>query len=304
MSKAVVFTEYGGPDVLTVIDTDTPTPGPKQIRVRVKAAGVQPFDCLFRSGAARQWVPATFPQRLGNEFAGVVDALGEGVAAVAVGDEVIGWAMLGSIAEHVVVPAGDIVAKPASMPWSEAGALSASGQTASTALDRLRITSGDTVLIHAAAGGVGSFAVQIARARGATVIGTASVKNHDYLRSLGATPVLYGDGLVERVRAAAPGGIDAALVAVGSDEALHASIELVHEKSRVATVAFQPLADKLGIARVTTERSSARLSELTQLYANGKLGVSIQTTYRFEQAADAHRAMETGHVRGKIAFVA
>jgi enoyl reductase len=304
MSKALVFTEHGGPEVLTVIEVVVPKPGPKQIRVRVKAAGVQPFDCLFRSGAARQWVPAAFPQRLGNEFAGVIDAVGEGVTAVSVGDEVIGWAILGSIAEHVVVSTSDVVAKPANMPWPEAGALSASGQTASTALDRLRVGDGDTVLIHAAAGGVGSFAVQIAKARGAAVVGTASEKNHDYLRSLGATPVLYGNGLVQRIRVVAPHGVDAALVAVGSDEALHASLELTRDKTRIGTVAFQPLAEKLGVARLSTERSASRLGTLTKLYAEGKLRISIQQTYRLEEAADAHRLVEAGHVRGKIAFVA
>src|SRR5258706_11393794 len=128
MSKALIFAEYGGPEVLQVIDVEPPRPGHGQVRVRVHAAGIQPFDCLFRSGAARQWVPAAFPQRIGNELAGVVDAVGGGVS-LAVGDEVLGWAMLGATAEHVVVPATDVVAKPASMTWPEAGALSASGQT-------------------------------------------------------------------------------------------------------------------------------------------------------------------------------
>jgi enoyl reductase len=302
MSKALIFAEYGGPEVLRVIDVEPQRPGRGQVRVRVQAAGIQPFDCLFRSGAARQWVPATFPQRIGNEFAGVVDEVGDGVA-LAVGDEVLGWAMLGATAEHVVVPATHVAAKPATMSWPEAGALSASGQTASTALDRLRVAERDTVLIHAAAGGVGSLAVQIARAQGARVIGTASERNHEYLREIGATPVAYGDGLVERVGAAAPHGVDAALVAVGTEEALRTSLELVRDRARVGTVAFQPLADQLGIARITTERSAARLAELTRLHAAGQLRVSIQGTYRLDQAAEAHRVMETGHVRGKLAFV-
>jgi enoyl reductase len=167
---------------------------------------VQPFDCLFRSGAAHQWTPATFPQRLGNEFAGIIDALGEDVTEFASGDEVLGWAMLTSYAEHVMVGVEAIVAKPPEMPWTEAGVLSASGQTAAAALAQLGVGEGegDTVLIHAAAGGVGTFAAQIAKARSASVIGTASEHNHDYVRSLGAIPVAYGDGLTERVRAAAP----------------------------------------------------------------------------------------------------
>jgi len=254
MSRAVVFREYGGPEVLHVIDVEAPTPGPGQLRVRVKAAGIQPFDCLFRSGAAQQWVPATFPQRLGNELAGVVDALGEGVTAFPVGTEVLGWAMLGSIADHVVVSAHEVVAKPAAMSWAEAGALSASGQTASTAWERLGLREGETVLVHAAAGGVGSFAVQLARASGAHVIGTASERNHDYVRSLGATPVRYGDGLVERIRAAAPRGVDAALVAVASDEALYASLDVVRDKNRIGTVAFHPLASSASRGSAPTAR--------------------------------------------------
>ncbi len=163
MSKTVVFNTYGDADVLHLVDDDAPQPGPGQVRVRVKAAGVQPFDCLFRSGAARQWVQARFPQRIGNEFAGVIDAVGEGVTVFSTGDEVLGWAMLASYAEHVVVAAEQIVAKSAGMPWAEAGVMSASGQTASTALMELGVGKDDTVLIHAAAGGVGTYAVQIAR---------------------------------------------------------------------------------------------------------------------------------------------
>jgi enoyl reductase len=302
MSRALIFAEYGGPEVLKAIEMHLPPPGYGQLRIRTKAAGIQPFDCLFRSGAAKQWVPATFPQRIGNEFAGVVDEVGE-AAMFSVGDAVLGWAMLASTAEHIVVPETDVVAKPATMTWPEAGALAASGQTASTALDRLRVAEGDTVLVHAAAGGVGSIAVQLAKIRGALVIGTASERNHDYLRGLGATPVNYGDGLVERVRALAPRGVDAALIAVGSEEALRTSLEVVRDRARVGTVAFQPLADKLGIARISTERSATRLGELTRLCAAGKMRVSIQETYRLEQASEAHRTMETGHVRGKIAFV-
>ncbi len=300
MSKVVVFTTYGDPDVLHTIDADPPPPGPGQVRVQVKAAGVQPFDCLFRGGGARQWVPARFPQRLGNEFAGIVDALGAGVTAFSSGDEVLGWAMLASYAAHVVVGVEDIVAKPAGMPWTEAGVVSASGQTAATALTQLAVGTDDTVLIHAAAGGVGTFAVQIARARGAIVIGTASERNHAYLRSLGAIPVAYGDGLTERVRAVAPEGVDTALDASGTVEALRASIELVGDKNRIGTTAFQPAADELGIRRLSTTRSAAQLSALTDLYTAGKLRVVIQRAYPLVDAAEAHRAMETGHVRGKI----
>jgi enoyl reductase len=301
VSKAVVFSQYGGPDVLHVMTVPPASPGPGLVRVSVKAAGVQPFDSLFRSGAAHQWMPAVFPQRLGNEFAGIVDMVGEGVEEVGVGDQVFGWAMLASYAEHVLVPTSDIVSKPDGLPWPDAGVLPASGQTAMTALDLLGVGEGDTVLIHAAAGGVGSFAVQIARAAGATVIGTASQRNHEYLQALGAIPVAYGDGLADRVRALTS-RITAALDASGTIEALRASVELVDDRQRTGTVAFQPAADALGVRRLGTQRSADRLRRLADLYNRTQLTVEIQQTYPLEHAAHAHHAIDTGHVRGKLAL--
>lgn len=303
VSRAVVFDSYGDPDVLYVLETDRPSPTDGQVRVRVEAAGVQPFDALFRRGDAHQWVPASFPQRLGNEFAGIVDEVGAGVDSFAVGDEVLGWAMLSAYSDHVVVMPEQLVEKPSAMPWEQAAVLSASGQTAATALTALAVGEADTVLVHAAAGGVGSFAVQIAVASGARVIGTASPANHDYLRSLGAIPVSYGDGLAERARSAAPAGVDAALDAAGTLEALRSSLDLVSDKDRIGTTAFQPAARELGVQQLSTERSTSRLAELVDLWNEGKLRVDIQRTYPFSEAADAHRAIETGHVRGKLVLV-
>lgn len=303
MSKAVVFDAYGGPDVLRTIDDDPPQPGPGQVRVRVRAAGVQPFDCLFRSGTAAQWMPASFPQQLGNEFAGVVDGIGEAVTEFSSGDEVLGWARLCAYAEHVVAGVQDIVGKPAEMPWTEAGVLSASGQTAATALRQLDVGRDDTLLVHAGGGGVGTFAVQIARARGATVIATASERNHGYLRSIGAIPVAYGNGLAERVRAAAPRGVDATLDAAGTAEALRASLELV-DKDRIGTVAFSPAARELDIRHITTERSASQLAGLLELYTADELRIVIQDQYPLEHATRAHRAVETRHVRGKVVLTA
>jgi enoyl reductase len=303
MSRTVVFDRYGGPDVLHVVEAEPPLPEPGQVRVSVRAAGVQPFDALFRGGGADRYVPARFPQRLGNDFAGVVDALGADVTGVETGAEVLGWAMLSAYADHVVVGVGDIVAKPAAMPWTEAGALSASGQTAATALTQLGVGKDDIVLIHAAAGGVGSLATQIAVARGATVIGTASPRNHGFLRSLGAEPVAYGDGLADRVRALAPGGVDAAFDASGTVEALQVSLAAARTRDRVGTVAYQPAADELGVRRLSTQRSAEQLRELTGLVEAGKLRVTVSHTYPFAEAAEAHRRIETGHVRGKIVLV-
>lgn len=298
--KAVAFHSPGPPDVLQVMEFDTPVPGTGQVRVKVKAAGVQPVDCAIRAqGFSIPGAEIRYPQILGNEFAGIIDMVGDGVESFSIGNEVIGWSLLSSYAEYVVVPTSQLVRKPKNMPWEEAGVLTASGQTAHTALQELGISKGDTVLIHAAAGGVGTFAVQLARAWGATVIGTASPRNHDYLRSLGAIPVSYGEGLVERVRELAPEGVDVALDAAG-EEALRASVELVHDKKRIGTIVAFDLSEELGTIQIRSKRSVSRLSELTKMYEQGLLRVVISQTFPLHQAADAHRAVETGHVRGKI----
>ncbi len=230
--KAAAISTSGAPNVLKVMEFDTSHAGVGQVRIRVKAAGIQPFDLSVRSGWAPPGFSVQYPQILGNEFAGIIDQVGDKVTDFSIGNEVLGWALLACYAEYVVVSVDQIVHKPQSMPWEEAGAITASGQTAHTALQELRVDKGDTILIHAAAGGVGTFAVQLAQAWGATVIGTASERNHDYLRSLGAIPVTYGDGLVDRVRALAPDGVDVALDAAG-DDALRASLGLVENKERI-----------------------------------------------------------------------
>jgi enoyl reductase len=304
MSKAVVFTEYGPPDVLHVVEVEPPTPGPGEVRVRMRAAGVQPFDVRFVSGGTASFLPANFPQRVGGEFAGVIDEVGPDVNGFAVGDEVLGWVSLLAVAEQVVVPAGQIVTKPAELPWPEAGALTASGQTAATVLTDLGIGPNDTVLMHAASGGVGSYAVQIAVARGATVIGTAGPGNQDFLRSLGAIPVNYGPGLVDRVRAAAPQGVTAAVAFVGTQEALDSSIELVADKQRIGTITGHPDAEARGVRRLGTRRSVGQLVELTDLYVQGKLKVFIAGAFPLAEAASAFREVADGHVRGKVVITA
>lgn len=300
--KAAAFSSFGPPEVLQVLEVDTPQAGPGEVRVRVKAAGVQPVDCAVRKGWTPPGATVHFPQILGNEFAGVIDQIGNGVTGFSVGSEVFGFQVLGCYAEYVVVSANQVVSKPQDMPWEKAGAMSASGQTAHTALQELGVSQGDTVLIHAAAGGVGTVAVQLAKEWGATVIGTASEQNHNYLRSLGAIPVSYGDGLVERVSALAPDGIDAAFDAAGGD-ALHASVELVRDKSRIGTIVAYDLADQLGVRWIRSNRSSSRLAELVDLYSQGKLDIHIRQTFPLNQAAEAHREIETGHGRGKVVLM-
>ncbi|QSX76150.1 NADP-dependent oxidoreductase [Lysobacter arenosi] len=302
--QAVVFDSYGPPDVLRMAELPLPQPARGEVRVRVRAAGVQPADCSTRSGwfAHRGIGQAPFPRQLGNEFAGVVEHVGADVEGLVAGDEVLGWTTASAYAEAVVVPADQLVAKPIMMTWAVAGSLSASGQTAHTAVQALDIVPGDTVLVHGAAGGVGTIAVQLARLRGARVIGTASRENHDYLRSLGAEPVVYGPGLAERVRELAPGGVQAALDAAGRG-ALDASIALGVEPSRIATlVAFEDV-QRLGVRGVRSERSRARLQELVDLYDSGRLRVHVRDIYPLSNAVVAHRDVENGHGRGKVVLM-
>ncbi|NYT95680.1 NADP-dependent oxidoreductase [Salinispora sp. H7-4] len=297
--KTAAFHSFGGPEMLEVVDVATPEAGPGQVRVRVAAAGVQAYDCAVRAGWTPPGATLTFPQTVGNDFAGVVDQVGADVTGIAVGDEVLGWALLSCYAEQLVVAVDQIVAKPTAMSWDAAGAFSASAQTAHTALQALRVGAGDTVLIHAAAGGVGTVAVQLARLWGATVVGTASLRNHDYLRSLGAVPTEYGHGLVERVQALAPGGVTAALDAIGG-AALDASVKLVADPDRIGTLVDFDRVEQFGVRAIFSQRSRDRLAELVALYDRGELRIEVSGRYLLHRAADAHREMESGHVRGKI----
>lgn len=298
--RAAAFRSFGGPEVMEVMSFPDPQAGPGQVRVRVKTAGVQHYDCGVRSGWAPPGVAIRLPQIPGNEFAGVIDQVGEGVTGFNVGDEVLGFTMLNGYAEYVVVGADQIVSKPAGMTWEEAGGLTGNGQGAYVALQAIGVGPGDTVLIHGAAGSLGSFAVQLAKEWGAkTIIGTASESNHDYLRSLGAIPVTYGEGLVERVREIAPNGVDAAFDTAGA-EALRASVELVPDRNRICTFVAYDLAQELGLPVVRSQRTAARLAELVDLHGKGKLRIPIRQTFPIEQVADAHRLIETRHGRGKI----
>jgi NADPH:quinone reductase-like Zn-dependent oxidoreductase len=281
------------------MELEAPQAGPGQVRVRVHAAGVQPVDCALRAGTFPSGNPPGEPTIPGNELAGRVDQLGEGVTGFSVGDHVLGYRPLQAYAEHAVVPADQLVAKPAGMPWAVAGGFSAAAQTAHIALEVLAVGPGDTLLVHAAAGAVGSMAVQLAAHRGATVIGTAREANHDYLRQLGAVPVTYGPGLADRVRQAVPGGVDAALDGAGGD-ALQVSLELTPAPDRVLTLVEHAHAGELGVRTTPNLRSAARLAELVGRHTAGALAVHIRRTYPLAQAAEAHREVETRHGRGKV----
>ncbi|WP_019819646.1 NADP-dependent oxidoreductase [Saccharomonospora saliphila] len=298
MATAIAFSAYGGPDVLKLTDVEVPEPGPGQVRVRVRAAGVNPIDCKLRGGAFAD-SDDTFPQRLGNEFAGTIERVGPDVTRFSAGDDVLGFTVMEAYAEAVVVGVEQITAKPAALPWPVAGALSAVGQTAYNALTELRVAEGETLLVHAAAGGVGTVATQLARRLGASVVGTASERNHEYLTSLGAVPVTYGAGLVDRVRAAAPQGVDAALDAIGGD-AIDASLALVADRDRIGTLVDAEAAAREGFRRLRGQRSAELLAELAALAADGALQLPVSNTYPLAEAARAHREVETGHVRGKV----
>ena len=303
--EAVVFQEFGGPGVLRLTQTDDPHPGPSQIRVHVKAIGVNPVDYKVRKGLMEQVFPTALPATPGSEFAGVVDETGAGVTRFAVGDEVLGWSATGSYAAYALADEDAVVRKPDGIDWEDAAALPVATETAGRVLDELGVADGETLLLHGAAGGVGSAAVQLAVARGVTVIGTASEANHDYLRGLGAVPVTYGEGLVERVRAVTPEDVDAVFDAAGRG-ALPDSIELRGGTTdRIVTIADMD-AGKLGVsfsAGAGRGRSTRRLEENVRRAALGELRVPVARTFTLGEAAKAHEVSEAGHLRGKLVLL-
>jgi len=304
MTKSIAFTEYGSADVLHAQDAKVPEPGPGQVRIAVRAAGVNALDSKIRAGFMKEVFPVEFPHVPGVEAAGVVDSLGEGVDGFAVGDPVLGPTLTGAYAELALADAAKLTLKPDTLGWEEAAALPVAAETAYRALELLAVQPGETLLIHAAAGGVGLIAVQLAVARGVKVIGTASERNHAYLRSLGATPVSYGDGLLERVRAVAPDGVDAALDGSGQTEAIAASVELTGGKDRVIAIANPVPAAEYGVRFSSggpdENRTVPAITEALALHAAGKLTVRIQHAYPLADAAEAQRESEGGHVTGKI----
>lgn len=298
LMRAAAIKEFGAPDVLQVHQMSRPVVKPGHVLVRVVTAGVQLTDAAVRSGWTPPGAQIEFPQILGNEFAGVIEEVGADAGSFEAGDEVAGFNLLGCYAEYVSVPSSQIVAKPADVPWQVAGSLSASGQTAHTAFEVLGVGAGDVVLVCGAAGGVGTIFTQLAARSGATVIGTASEANHEYVRSLGATPVTYGAGQVDRIRTVRE-QIDVVFDAAGHEN-LRAAVELVEDRDRIATIVDMALATELGCRIVRSRRDGARLAGLMNRVDAGELIVHVRNTYRLDQVADAHREVETGHGRGKV----
>jgi NADPH:quinone reductase-like Zn-dependent oxidoreductase len=304
-ARYVTADEYGGPEVLVLREEQLPDPGAGQVRLHVKAAGVNPVDLKIRAGARGD---GNSPFRLGYEVAGVVEAVGPDVTTVAPGDEVMAFRIAGGYASALIVPAKDVVPKPASLPWSQAAGLLLAGATAMHTLEVTGVGAGDVVLLHGAAGAVGQAVTQLARLRGATVIGTASERNHELLRELGATPITYGDGLRERVLAA--GTPTAAIDAAGTDEALATSLALV-DHDRIATVVVTPQAAEAGIKRLggapgadpgKALRDAAR-PELARLAGEGALKVRVVRELPLAEAAQAHRFVAEKHAAGKVVLI-
>jgi NADPH:quinone reductase-like Zn-dependent oxidoreductase len=299
MVKAVRFSRFGGPEVLEIVDLPDPHPGPGRVRIAVRAAGVNASDWKKRAGLMDE----ELPQTLGYEAAGVVDELGAGVVDVAVGDRVFGFSVEGAAQAELAV-LSHYAPVPLSLDFAGAAALPASIETATRALDQLGVGSGSTLLINGASGSVGSAAVQLAVVRGARVIGTASPANHEFLRSLGAEPVAYGAGLVDRVRVLAPAGVDLALDVAGSG-VLPELIELAVGPEHVVTVADFSGAREHGVvfSRGDTGRAVHVLAEIGELIEAGRFSLRVARTFPLAEVAEAHRVGEAGHVRGKLVLL-
>lgn len=310
MTKAVRFEEYGGSEVLKVVEVERPEPGPGEVRVSVVASSVNPGEAKIRSGEMHEMFPATFPSGEGSDFAGRVERLGEGVTGVSLGDEVIGFSDTRSAhATDVVVPAENIVPKPAAVTWEEAATLYVAGTTAVAAVRAVGVEPGDVVVVAGATGGVGVFAVQLAKHAGATVIGTARADDADVLRSWGIVPVEYGDGVATRIReavAALPGGgeaggVDAFIDTVGAGN-VELALELGVAPERIDTIADFAAARTHGVkADGNAAGGGARtIAELAALLVEGALTVPIDTVYPLERVAEAYDHLAERHVVGKV----
>ncbi|HZZ51409.1 MAG TPA: NADP-dependent oxidoreductase [Pseudonocardia sp.] len=313
MATVVVATAYGDPEVLSVIDREVAAPGPGEVTIAVRASGVNPIDFKLYSGAFGT-EQEKLPLPVGLELAGVVTATGEGAegpgGTISVGDEVAAFSVPGAAASEITVPASVVVPKPADVSFEVASAALLAGGTAVHALAVSGIKPGETLLVHGGSGAVGVAAVQLAVADGITVLATGSAGNQELLRSLGAIPVEYGAGLLDRVRAAAPDGVDAVVDAVGTDEAIDASLELVAEPRRIVSAVAFGRADTgitlIGGGPGADPGTDIRANAWRQLFPAieaGTLRVPIARTYPLAQTADAHRLVATGHAGGKVVLL-
>lgn len=306
MAKAVRFDQYGSTDVLYIAEVEVPSAPPGEVVVEVRAAGINPGEASIRKGLLDAIFPASFPSGEGSDLAGVVTQIGKGVESFALGDDVLGWTdRRASHAEYVVVPEDQLVPKPPALSWEAAGSLYVVGVTAFAAVRAVDVGPGDVVAVSAAAGGVGGIASQLSRIRGADqVIGIASSPNHDWLRSRGITPVTYGDGLAQRVRDAAPAGVNAFIDTFGS-EYVHLAIDLGVSPDRIDTIIARDAAAEVG---AKTEGSAAAsdkevLAEMANLVASGEITLPIAATFPLERVRTAFEQVELRHTRGKIVLL-
>jgi NADPH:quinone reductase-like Zn-dependent oxidoreductase len=305
MAQAVRFERYGDVDVLQIVEVPRPVPGHGQVVVRVKAAGINPGEASIRAGLLHERWPATFPSGQGSDLAGVVDEVGDGVTGVAVGDEVIGFTHdRASQAELVAVEADHLTPRPSGVPWEVAGALFVAGTTADAAVRAVALDKGDTVIVSAAAGGVGTIAVQLAHLAGATVLGLASPPHHGWLRDHGIVPVDYGDGVEERIRDVADGRMDALVDTFGGGY-VDLAISLGIAPERIDTIVDWTAAQRHG-ARTDGNLAGASaevLAALAGLVDSGRLDVPIARTYPLAEVREAYRELEQRHTLGKIVLI-
>ncbi|KQR47571.1 hypothetical protein ASF87_00905 [Microbacterium sp. Leaf161] len=313
MARAIVYTEFGSPDVLHLIEVPDPIALDGEAVVRIEAAGANPIDAKLRS-AKRPSPPITEPRAVGFDGAGVIESLGDDVDGFAVGDRVAIRDTLGTYSSLLAVPVEKLVALPDAVTSAEGAGIGIPAGTAYQALRSLDVATGDVLLVHGGSGSVGQAAVQFAVSWGATVIATASPARHDQLRELGATPVAYGDGLLERVREAAPDGVTVALDCAGTDEAIEASLELVADRDRIATIVRGPDAASFGIRAFSggspeplTEQELAwradALGATVELLATGDFIIELGPELPLAEAAQAHELMESGAASGKIVLI-
>lgn len=296
--KAIQFNEYGGPEVLQVVEADEPHAGPGQVRIVVRAAGINPADWKIRAGYLHEIMPVSFPSGTGFDASGIVDEVGEGVTGVSVGDAVFGSGF-NTLAQYAVLTSW--APKSDDLSFEEAAGYPSAVETATRAMAEVNPQSGETILVHGAAGGVGIAMLQLARHKGISVIGTVSSESkYDYLRSLGATPVTSGPGLIERVKKLAPNGVNAALDLVGSG-VIPEFIELVGDPSRVVTIVdFSAQEYGAKATFVPQKNPELALAEAAQLQSQGAFSMPVEATFPLEDAANAHIRSETGRVTGKL----
>jgi NADPH:quinone reductase len=304
-ARAVRFDHNGGRDVLYVADIPVPTPGPGEVVVAVRAAAINPGEARIRAGAMQQMWPATFPSGEGSDLAGVVYALGDGVDQFGVGEEVLGFSLKrSSQATHVAVPTDQLIPKPPALSWEVAGSLYVVGCTAYAAVRAVDPKEGQTVVVSAAAGGVGTVVVQLLGLRGVHVLGIASATHADWLTAHGVVPVPYGDGLADRLRTSAPNGIDAFIDLFGP-EYLDLAVELGLPPEHIETIAAFAKAEEIGAKAEGSATSSnvGVLSEMANLVASGSIEIPIAATYPLDQVAAAYEVLEKRHTLGKIVLI-